>query len=127
MASRRIRITVEGIVQGVGFRPFVHATATRLSLGGLVSNSSDGVLVEVEGDPERVALFVQCLERDAPPLALIERVASREVPPRGETSFRIAPSAAGPARATLVSPDVATCADCLRELFDPGDRRFRYP
>ncbi len=118
---------MEGIVQGVGFRPFVHALAARLGLAGGVANDSAGVTVDVEGARDAVAQFLAALERDAPPLALIERVTSREVPARGETSFVIAPSETGRDRQALVSPDVATCDDCLRELFDPADRRFRYP
>ena len=117
---------VEGIVQGVGFRPFVHALATRLGLGGSVSNDSRGAMVEIEGEPDGVQRFLGALEPEAPPLALIERLTTREIAPRGETAFLIAPSAVGPARDTLVSPDVATCEDCLREVFDRADRRHGY-
>ena len=127
MPAVRLEIRVEGIVQGVGFRPFVYALAGRLGLAGGVANDSAGVIVEIEGDRDRAAQFMASLERDAPPLALIERITSREVPLRGATAFAIASSDAGAERATLISPDVATCADCLRELFDPADRRFRYP
>ncbi len=123
----RSRIRVEGIVQGVGFRPFVHALAARLHLGGVVRNDTEGVLIEVEGDPKAVARFVDALERDAPPLALIERVTSEAQDPHGETGFRIVESEAGGERQALVSPDSATCEDCLRELSDPADRRYRYP
>jgi hydrogenase maturation protein HypF len=127
VARIRLEVRVEGIVQGVGFRPFVHALAGRLGLAGRVANDSAGVRVEIEGDRDVAALFVAALERDAPPLALIERITSREVPVAGATSFEIAPSDAGAERAVLISPDVATCDDCLRELLDPADRRFRYP
>ena len=126
MARVRLEVQVEGIVQGVGFRPFVYALATRLGLGGLVSNDGRGVTVEIEGDPGQVDRFLGALERDAPPLAMIERLRSRRVPPRAETSFTIAASAAGAERATLVSPDVATCEDCLREILDSADRRHGY-
>jgi hydrogenase maturation protein HypF len=127
--SERIRtgIRVEGIVQGVGFRPFVYSLATELSLGGLVGNDTDGVFAEVEGPPEAVAEFLARLERDAPPLAAIERVTTQEVEPAGTDVFTIVPSSAGGPRRTLVSADTATCADCLRELGDPADRRYRYP
>jgi hydrogenase maturation protein HypF len=121
------RVWIEGIVQGVGFRPFVYALAVRFGLAGNVRNDSRGVTIEVEGEAKDVARFIASLERDAPPLAVIERVTSREVSPRGRTSFLIAPSDRGPERATLVSPDVATCEDCLSEIFDPTDRRFHYP
>jgi len=123
----RTRVRVEGIVQGVGFRPFVHALATRLHLAGLVGNDSGGVFIEVEGRPEAVTGFRDALEREAPPLALIARVSVDEVPTRGGAGFAIVESMAGGERQALVSPDAATCQDCLRELRDPADRRYRYP
>jgi hydrogenase maturation protein HypF len=127
--SQRIRtaIRVEGIVQGVGFRPFVYSLATGLGLGGLVGNDVDGVFAEVEGPADAVQEFLFLLERDAPPLARIERVSMTPLPTAGGTAFTIvASTAAGPRRA-LVSADTATCPDCLTELADPADRRFRYP
>jgi hydrogenase maturation protein HypF len=123
----RLEVRVEGIVQGVGFRPFAYALAVRLGLGGSVTNDGRGVTLQVEGEQEAVTRFLVALERDAPPLALIERVISHQASLRGTTSFAITPSDIWSDRATLVSPDVATCEDCLRELFDPADRRFRYP
>jgi hydrogenase maturation protein HypF len=127
--SGRIRtaVRVEGIVQGVGFRPFVYSLATSLGLGGLVGNDADGVFAEVEGPPPEVAKFLDALARDAPPLARIERITTADIAPRGTASFTIAPSEAGRERRTLISADIATCADCLAELADPGDRRFGYP
>ncbi len=127
--SERIRtaVRVEGIVQGVGFRPFVYSLATRLGLGGLVGNDVDGVFAEVEGDPAAVEAFLSSLARDAPPLARIERITTAAMRPDGTASFAIAPSEPGPQRRTLVSADTATCADCLAELADPGDRRYGYP
>jgi hydrogenase maturation protein HypF len=123
----RTRIRVEGVVQGVGFRPFVHALATRYGLGGLVGNDTAGVFIEIEGAQADVRAFRTALDREAPPLAVIERVTADVVPPRGDTEFVIAPSAPGGERQTLIAPDSATCGDCLRELFDPRDRRYRYP
>jgi hydrogenase maturation protein HypF len=123
----RTAIRVEGIVQGVGFRPFVYTLATGLGLGGFVGNDVDGVFVEVEGPAAAVAEFLRKLERDPPPLARIERVTTRPLTPNGDTCFAIAPSPAAGPRRTLVSADTATCADCLKELADPGDRRYRYP
>ncbi len=123
----RTAIRVEGIVQGIGFRPFVYTLATGLGLTGFVGNDSDGVFAEVEGPAEAVSKFLLALERDAPVLARIERVATRPVPPRGSPSFAIAASGPPGPRRTLVSADTATCADCLRELADPADRRFGYP
>jgi hydrogenase maturation protein HypF len=127
IAPIRTAIRVEGIVQGVGFRPFVYTLATGLGLGGFVGNDAEGVFIEVEGPPDVVTEFLAALERDAPPLARIERVTATAATPAGSSSFAIAASGpAGPSR-TLVSADTATCADCLHELADPADRRFAYP
>jgi hydrogenase maturation protein HypF len=117
---------VEGVVQGVGFRPFVYALAARLGLAGLVGNDVDGVFAEVEGSPAAVGEFLRALEREAPPLARIERVTATRMPPAGTTSFEIVPSEPAGRRRTLIAADTATCVDCLRELADPADRRFRY-
>jgi len=128
VATIRTAVRVEGVVQGVGFRPFVHALATGLGLTGLVGNDLDGVFAEVEGPAAAVSEFLRRLERDAPPLARIERVTTAAVTPRRSAGFVIAASDAGSRlRRTLVSADTATCADCLRELGDPADRRHRYP
>jgi hydrogenase maturation protein HypF len=126
--SERVRrdIRVEGVVQGVGFRPFVFTLATRIGLAGRVGNDVDGVFVEVEGTPAQVDEFLAGLGQP-PPLAVIERVTASDATPTGAVGFEIAASASGGARHTLVSADTATCDDCLRELADPGDRRFGYP
>ncbi|MFL6142083.1 MAG: carbamoyltransferase HypF [Labedaea sp.] len=127
--SGRVRrdVRVEGVVQGVGFRPFVFALASRLGLAGRVGNDVDGVFIEIEGPGADVADFLAALRREAPPLAEIERVTAVAAEPTGAGDFTIVPSEAGGPRRTLVSADSATCADCLRELADPADRRFRYP
>lgn len=126
-AAQRRRVAVHGVVQGVGFRPFVHSLATRLGLTGQVGNTADGVIAEVEGPPASVARFCELVATDAPPLAVVDSVRHESVPSQGSVGFTILAShAAGPAR-TLVSPDTATCADCLAELTDPGDRRHRHP
>ena len=114
-------------MQGVGFRPFVYALATRLGLAGHVGNDSQGVFVEIEGPEAGVADFLASLTRDAPPLARIERVSATAITPNGAAGFSIAPSDPGGQRRALVSADSATCEDCLRELADPADRRFGYP
>jgi len=114
-------------VQGVGFRPFVYSLATRLGLTGLVGNDVDGVFAEVEGAPEAIEKFLAALRRDAPPLASIERIATRPIRPDGGTAFRIVASPAGGEHSTLISADTATCADCLAEFDDPADRRYGYP
>ncbi len=117
---------MRGVVQGVGFRPFVYRLARRHGLAGFVLNDGDGVLVEAEGGTEALASFAASLHDDAPALARVQAVVAESLPVRGERSFEIVasqPSGAGAA----VPPDVATCEDCLRELFDPDDRRYRYP
>ena len=123
----RTAVRVEGIVQGVGFRPFVYSLATGLGLGGLVGNDVDGVFAEVEGPPDAVQEFLSALEQKAPPLARIERITTAAMTPAGTRSFTIAQSDPAGARRTLVAADTATCADCLRELADPADRRYGYP
>jgi hydrogenase maturation protein HypF len=122
----RRAVRVEGVVQGVGFRPFVYALATGLGLRGFVGNDTDGVFAEVEGPPEDISAFLDKLERDAPPLARIERVTTASVEPDGSPGFVIVASEQTGPRRTLISADTATCADCLRELADPMDRRYGY-
>lgn len=123
----RVRVSIEGIVQGVGFRPFVHRLARRLGLGGWVANTAEGVLVEVEGASPLLDSFLQCLRAEAPVQARIDRLAAHRVPGLGEEAFSIRASLPGERARLMVPPDLATCADCARELTDPGDRRFRYP
>jgi hydrogenase maturation protein HypF len=105
----------------------VYSLASRLGLGGVVGNDVDGVFAEVEGPRAAVREFLVALETEAPPLARIERVTTRQIPPNGSAGFAIAASEAGGPRRTLVSADSTTCADCLAELADPADRRFGYP
>ena len=123
----RTAVRVEGIVQGVGFRPFVYALATRLGLTGLVGNDADGVFAEVQGSAAAVRSFLQALEGDAPPLARVDRVTASPMTVAGTPAFSIVASEPAGRRRALVAADTATCADCLRELADPADRRFRYP
>jgi hydrogenase maturation protein HypF len=127
LTHERRGITVRGIVQGVGFRPFVYALARRHGLSGTVRNDADGVRIEVEGAPEELERFVQALEEDAPPLAMVETVLWQPLATLGDGEFRIEESREGLRRQALVSPDVATCDDCLAEFLDPTDRRYRYP
>lgn len=126
-AVQRTRVVVRGVVQGVGFRPYLYALATGLRLSGHVTNTVDGVVVEIEGEPAAVARFCARIAPEAPPLALVESVDATEVPATGGSGFTIVPSRAGGPVRTLVSPDTATCADCLAELFDPANRRYRHP
>jgi hydrogenase maturation protein HypF len=123
----RSLVKVDGIVQGVGFRPFVHQLACDLSLSGLVGNDATGVFIEVEGDARAVCTFVTRLQSEAPPLAVIERIEALALAPSGAMGFAIVESGAAGERRALVSPDTATCPDCLGELWDPSNRRYRYP
>ncbi|MFI7500987.1 carbamoyltransferase HypF [Streptomyces sp. NPDC049687] len=123
----RRRVVVRGVVQGVGFRPYVYGLATELALVGHVTNTPEGVVAEVEGSASAVARFCDRIAAQAPPLARVESVHHQELPAKGGEAFTILASRTdGPAR-TLVSPDTATCADCLAELTDPADRRHRHP
>ena len=124
---RRAAVTVRGMVQGVGFRPFVHGLATRLRLAGFVRNEPHGVEIEVEGPPSSVDAFVAQLNGSAPPLARISEIQVDEIPLCGGKTFEIRESVHAGERAVLIAPDQATCEDCLRELRDPKDRRYRYP
>lgn len=118
---------MRGVVQGVGFRPFVYQLAVRLRLTGFVGNDTAGVFVEVQGTVEQVEAFTAALTAHPPPLARIDCVDCSDLPAVTETHFVIVPSQTTTGRGGSVPADVATCADCLRELFDPADRRFRYP
>jgi hydrogenase maturation protein HypF len=120
-------ISVRGIVQGVGFRPFVYGLAVKHNLKGWVYNTSEDVKIEVEGAAEAIKQFEQELETKAPPLAHIENITIEYHPPRGYKSFEIRPSQAQEGKYQLISPDVATCRPCLEELLNPEDRRYRYP
>ncbi|MFE5538891.1 carbamoyltransferase HypF [Streptomyces sp. NPDC056519] len=126
-AVERRRVTVRGVVQGVGFRPYVYTRATGLGLAGHVTNTPEGVVAEVEGAPAAVSAFCERLAADAPPLAVVDAVDHHEVPVSGGAGFTIVASRSGGPARTLVSPDTATCADCLAELADPADRRHRHP
>src|SRR5512138_209146 len=121
-----LRIHITGIVQGVGFRPFVYALATRLGLKGWVRNTSAGVDIRADGDRGALESFVRLLRQEAPPLSHIDELTAGFGPPEGFNSFEILHSESVPSAFQPISPDVAICADCLRELFDPSDRRYRY-
>ncbi len=122
----RARAHVSGLVQGVGFRPFVWREATSRGLTGWVGNDAAGVVLEVEGAPESVEALLAALTRP-PPLARVDDVRSESRPVSGAAGFEVRSSATEGARRALVSPDTATCDDCLRELHDPADRRYGYP
>ncbi len=122
----RVRLRVQGIVQGVGFRPFVYRVAHQHDLGGFVLNDGKGVVVELEGSPGDVEAFERDLVGQAPPLARIDSVSREDIPPRGDREFVIERSGTA-GGTTLIPPDAATCDRCLAETMDPTNRRYRYP
>ena len=122
-----MRVRVRGTVQGVGYRPFAYALAAELGVAGFVGNDPAGVFAEAEGPVAAVAAFVAGLRDRAPVLAVVEDVTSVPLPPVGRSGFVIVPSAPDGPRLSPVSADAATCADCLADLWDPADRRYRYP
>ncbi len=122
-----VRIHITGVVQGVGFRPFVFGLASRLELLGWVRNTSAGVDLEVDGSPKAIRKFTQSLREEAPPLARIDEISVDRGEPYGFTEFQIIHSQPLEGAFQPISPDVSLCADCERELFDPKDRRYRYP
>jgi hydrogenase maturation protein HypF len=124
---QRARIIARGAVQGVGFRPFVYRLATELKLQGYVSNSSQGVFIEVEGACDSLQRFLSRLEKEKPPSARIQSLESSFLDAAGYDAFEIRESEGGERKTALILPDLSTCADCLREIFDPIDRRHRYP
>lgn len=125
--STRSRHIVAGQVQGVGFRPFVYRLAKELKLAGWVQNTPAGVVIEVEGAPESVAAFGRRLPAEIPPLARLLSHTEAEISATGEAGFRIVKSAPGAGHEVLISPDTATCPDCLADMADPAGRRHRYP
>lgn len=125
MESRHISVT--GVVQGVGFRPYIYGLATRLDLGGWICNTSGGVEIHVEGADSNLEAFLRALPAEKPPLALLDQIKVAEAPAEGFTTFRIRHSTSAQGAFQPVSADVALCADCERELFDPSDRRYLYP
>jgi hydrogenase maturation protein HypF len=121
------RLEVNGIVQGVGFRPFVYNLALQYELKGEVANTSSGVTIHIEGPPERIRCFERDLTAKSPPLAHIVEISGRSESVRKYADFRIVKSQPQVRMSTLISPDVSICEDCLRELFDPQNRRYLYP
>ena len=123
----RLKLTVRGAVQGVGFRPFVFRLATGLGLAGWVNNSPQGVFIEAEGPRAELEKFLLRLETEKPVRSFIQSLEASWLDPAGYTAFEIRPSETGGNKTALVLPDIATCPDCLREIFDPKNRRHRYP
>lgn len=128
--QKRVEILVRGTVQGVGFRPFIYNLASRFEIGGTVTNTSDGVIIKAAAKHDRLDLFIQAVQEQAPPLARITSIETRDLPlcrQETERAFSILPSVTGISANTSIPPDIALCDDCLGELLDPGDRRFHYP
>jgi len=123
----RYSVAVSGIVQGVGFRPFIYSLAKNNSLRGFVLNNSGGVKIEVEGERKNIKKFLSEIETSFPPLAVIEKIDYRELFPAGYSDFHIRKSKKEKKKFLPISSDISICSDCLRELFDPKDRRYRYP
>ena len=125
--NRRVRVEIHGIVQGVGFRPYIYRLAHQFQLTGSIHNSESGVFIEVQGPGEDVDAFLKALPIEAPPLARLDEIDLAEIGLREESEFQILGSTRSDSANTLISPDIATCEDCARELLDPADRRYRYP
>lgn len=124
---KRMQITVRGLVQGVGFRPFIYHLATRFSLGGFVQNDTNGVFIDVEGHDESIKAFLDHLMKSPPPHVIIEYIRCKPFPPNGYRKFVIGESTRKEGDTTIVSADISTCRDCFNELYEPTDRRYRYP
>jgi hydrogenase maturation protein HypF len=123
---QRLRLVLRGTVQGVGFRPFVYRLATEMGLNGWVNNSSQGVFIEIEGTPSQLREFRRRLETEKPSLASIQSLEASVLDSKGYVDFQIQPSQPGE-KTALIMPDIATCPECRKEVFDPANRRFRYP
>ncbi len=129
MVSDRVglQVSIHGIVQGVGFRPFVYNLAAKYNLFGWVKNTSGGVEIRIEGKPGQLESFLTALQDQAPPLSQIDSLSTKEIPPNGFEDFQIQHSQAAAEGFQPISPDVSVCDQCLEELLAPGDRRYRYP
>ncbi len=124
---RRLRVVIHGAVQGVGFRPFIYRLAASLGLTGWVINSTRGVVIEAEGEMSRLNAFLLSIEKDKPSVSFIQSLESSVLDPLGYTVFEVKPSDASGDKTVLILPDIATCPDCLAEIFNPLDRRYQYP
>jgi len=124
---QRAKATIQGMVQGIGFRPFVYQLAQKYDLRGFVTNSSSGVELEIEGESAHLVNFFEALKNNRLPLAEITQIDAVHLPPVFYPDFSIRESISRPGKNVLIAPDVCVCADCLREMWDPTDRRYRYP
>lgn len=124
---RRMRIAIDGVVQGVGFRPFIYRCARAKGLTGFVKNTAEGLTIEVQGQGDNLMEFVNSLHENHPPLAGISDIKTDEIPIKDDMDFAIQESKDADSKAPVISPDFSVCSDCLKELFAPSDRRYRYP
>ena len=125
--TKRIGVSISGMVQGVGFRPTVYRYAKASGLSGWVSNTSQGVIIEVEGESEKITDFLKCLKSSPPPRAEITNLVASSLPLQNDRQFRILPSLTKTRPKTQISPDIAVCPECLKEILDSADRRYLYP
>ncbi|MDH5561944.1 MAG: acylphosphatase, partial [Deltaproteobacteria bacterium] len=123
----RLKIVIQGIVQGVGFRPFIYLLAHENKIKGWIENSAQGVQIEAEGPPNNLRRFLFAIEKRKPELAVIQSLEHFYLEPKGYRDFQIKKSDDSGNKTVLIMPDIATCPDCLREIFDPKDRRYLYP
>ncbi len=126
-ALNRLRLSIQGLLQGIGFRPFVYNLAHEIGLAGWVQNSPQGVSIEVEGTPEKIKEFLRRLSTESPPNTILHKQESVYLQPSGFENFQIRNSKNSGEQTTTISPDIATCPDCLKEIFDPSNRRYLYP
>ena len=127
ITRKRIRLTLRGVVQGIGFRPFVYRLAHQYKLGGWIANTTKGAVLEVEGKVSALSDFQSALKSQAPPVAQIQEMVSTPIPEEGELDFTIRLSTQDGSPQSVIPPDLATCEECLQEIHDPGSRRYRYP
>ena len=124
---KRVRLTIRGVVQGIGFRPFVFRLARQLAVGGWIANTAQGVVLEIEGGVSTLEQFQSALKTQAPPVAQIQEMVSHPIPEEGERDFTIRRSTHDGLTQSVIPPDLATCEACLQEINDPRSRRYRYP
>ncbi|MFA5270953.1 MAG: carbamoyltransferase HypF [Candidatus Omnitrophota bacterium] len=125
--KKRVKLHIEGVVQGVGFRPYVYKLSKRFGLGGHVFNDTKGVTVELEGEPSKIDGFISVLGKSGPAASAINTITKKEIPVKGEKVFSIGKSRQGDSKFVMLPADIGICDDCLRELFDKYDRRYLYP
>src|SRR5262245_60689156 len=126
MTVERLRIEVQGVVQGVGYRPFVYGLADTLGVRGFVSNRAGEVVIEAEAERATLDRFVAGLRERAPSAARVDRVTAHPMDVRGETTFHIEPSDLASDAAAAIAPDIATCDECVAEVLDRASRRYHY-